>query len=44
MLGAMPSFFDHILTMFTKSATTVVLLRNELRAATGSISLKMAFE
>ena len=32
------NFFDHILTMPTKSATTVVLLRNELRAATGSIS------
>ena len=37
------SFFDHIFTMFTKSDTTVVLLRNELRAATGSISLITAF-
>ena len=36
-VGETPSFFDHILTMSTKSATTVVLLRNELRAATGSI-------
>ena len=34
----MPSFFDHIFTMLTNSATTVVLLRNELSAATGNIS------
>ena len=31
------SFLAHILTMPTNSDTTVVLLRNELRAATGSI-------
>ena len=40
----MPNFFDHILTMPTKSATTVVLLRNELSAATGTISLTTALE
>ena len=34
----MPSFFDHIFTMFTNRATTVVLLKNELKAATGSIN------
>ena len=41
--GEMPSFFDHILTMLTKSVTTVVLLRNELNAATGSIRRTTAF-
>lgn len=38
----MPSFFAHIFTMPTNIATTVVLLRNELRHATGSISLATA--
>ena len=38
------SFFDHIFTIPTKRATTVVLLRNELSAATGSISRITAFE
>ena len=40
--GATPSFLAHIFTTFTKSATTVVLLRNELSTATGSISLLTA--
>ena len=42
--GDTPSLRDHILTMPTKSDTTVVLLRNELSTATGSISRVTAFE
>ena len=38
----MPNFFDHIFTMPMNNATTVVLLRNELSTATGSISLTTA--
>ena len=40
--GEMPSFFDHIFTTLVKSATTVVLFRKELSAATGIISRAMA--
>ncbi|MBR6853576.1 MAG: hypothetical protein IKM78_06710 [Prevotella sp.] len=41
--GEMLSFFDHIFTMFTNRATTVVLLRNELRTATGTMRRTTAF-
>ena len=42
--GETPSFFAHIFTMLTKRATTVVLLRNELSTATGSIRRMTALE